>query len=257
MKQVSLLLILAVLWLLPSCQPSSGAENGDMVLIPAGEFQLGMPASDNIPAFMSDRTSSANAQPMQNLHLDAFYIDRNEVTYADFLAFKPSARYAEGRANHPVRGISWYEADAYCLWLGKRLPTEFEWEKAARGDDGRLFVWGNELDKSKANFGKTPQPVGSVKTDVSVYGVQDMNGNVSEWTASWYQPYPNSNHQDSNFGENFKVIRGGAYNKREHGFMEQFAMIPYRNVAPPTMRTWNTGFRCARSIPKAESGTPG
>ncbi|CCQ91489.1 conserved exported hypothetical protein [Nitrospina gracilis 3/211] len=257
MKQATLLLVLVVFSLLPACQHSSTPEKESMVLIPAGEFQLGMPVSDNIPAFMSDRTSSANAQPMQNMHLDAFYIDRFEVTYADFLAFKPSARYAEGRANHPVRGISWHEADAYCLWSGKRLPTEFEWEKAARGEDGRLFVWGNELDKSKANFGKTPQPVGSVKGDVSVYGVQDMNGNVSEWTASWYQPYPKSWHKDANFGENFKVIRGGAYNKREHGFMEQFAMVPYRNVAPPTMRTWNTGFRCAQSVGKTESGNPG
>lgn len=249
MKKGLPLAVLATLFL-AACQPAASASNEGMVLIPAGEFQLGMPASDSLPAFMSDRTSSANAQPAQRLQLDAFYIDRHEVTYSDFLKFKPSSQYAEGRADHPVRGITWYEADAYCLSQGKRLPTEFEWEKASRGEDGRLFVWGNDFDKAKANFGKTVQPVGSVETDLSPYGVADLNGNVSEWTASWYRPYPGSQHEDTNFGENFKVIRGGAYNKREHGFMEQFAMLPYRNVAPPTMRTWNTGFRCARPVSK-------
>lgn len=238
------------LFVLCACQSNATEPYEGMVFIPAGEFQLGMEPSKDLPAFMSDRTSSANAQPLQSMHLDAFYIDKFEVTYAEFLQFKPSAQYAEGRAQHPVRGVTWYEADAYCLWRGKRLPTEFEWEKAARGEDGRLFVWGNRFDINKANFGKTVLPVGQVETDVSVYGVHDMNGNVSEWTSNWYQPYPGSTHADSNFGKKFKVIRGGAYNKTEHGFMEQFAMLPFRNVAPPTLRTWNTGFRCALTPPK-------
>ena len=254
MKRLLPALVWSLFWL-QACQLSATENPEDMVRIPAGEFQLGMKPSEDLPAFMSDRTSSANAQPMQAMHLDAFYIDKYEVTYAEFLQFKPSAKYAEGRARHPVRGVTWYEADAYCLWRGKRLPTEFEWEKAARGEAGRLFVWGDEFDKNKANFGKTVRPVGSVETDVSVYGVHDLNGNVSEWTSSWYKPYPGSEHEDSNFGENFKVIRGGAYKKREHGFMEQFATLPFRNIAPPPMRTWNTGFRCARSA--SEAGTNG
>lgn len=226
-----------------------------MVLIPAGEFQLGMNPSDKLPDFYSDVTSSQNAQPMQPFNLNSFLIDVREVTYDEFLQFKPSAHYPEGQADHPIRGISWYEADAYCLWQAKRLPTEMEWEKAARGEDGRLFVWGNEFDRNLANFGKTVQPVKSVESDKSVYGVYDMNGNVSEWTASWYQPYPQTDLNDDNFGHKLKVIRGGAYNKREHGFIEQFTLLPFRNVAPPELRTWNTGFRCARSLqePPAKS----
>lgn len=219
-----------------------------MVLIPAGEFQLGLNPDTARPAFMSDRTTSQSAQPMQAMTLEAFYIDRFEVTYGDFLQFKPQATYAEGRLDHPVRGVSWYEADAYCLWKKKRLPTEFEWEKAARGTDGRLFVWGNEFHREFANFGKTVTKGGRFEKDRSPYGVYDMNGNVSEWTASWYAPYPGSTVKDPNFGRRFRVIRGGAFNRREHGFMEVFTLLPFRNIAPPHIKSWDTGFRCARSV---------
>ena len=183
------------------------------------------------------------------MQLNAFYIDIHEVSYAELLQFKPQAQYPEGRFNNPVQGISWFEADAYCLWLGKRLPTEFEWEKAARGPEGNLYVWGNEFKRENANFGKTVQPPAQQPQDISEFGVYDLNGNVSEWTASWYLPYQDSTFQDPNFGKKYKVIRGGAINKREHGFMKEFALLPYRNFAPPKMRSWDTGFRCARSVP--------
>ena len=113
----------------------------------------------------------------------------------------------------PVRGISWYEAEAYCLWLGKRLPTEFEWERAARGREGNLYVWGNEFNRENANFGKTVQPGGSFPKDTNEAGAQDLTGNVSEWTGSWYQPYPGSLFKDANYGEKYKVIRGAPSTK--------------------------------------------
>ena len=86
-----------------------------------------------------------------------------------------------------------------------------------------------------------------MKKDKSKYGVWGMNGNVSEWTSSWYQPYPNSNHTDENYGKKFKVTRGGSFFKRDHGFIKEFTMIPYRNIAPIHTRFWDTGFRCAIS----------
>lgn len=218
-----------------------------MALIPAGEFILGAESRESSPQFSSAQTTSLNAQPRQRYMLDAFYIDRYEVTYDQFLKFKPLSEYEGGKPMDPRRGVSWYEADAYCLWMKKRLPTEFEWEKAARGTNGNLFAWGNEFHRDYTNMGKTVKPVGSVATDKSVYSVFDMNGNVSEWTASSYKSYPGSKFEDPNFGEKFKVIRGGSIQKTEHGFMPEFGMLFYRNYSPPNIRLLDTGFRCAKS----------
>ena len=240
---VTLLLIVGTL---EACIESSG-QNPDMVLIPTGTFTLGLNPSKEVTSFMSDRTSSRNAQPQQKITLEAFYIDIHEVSYGEFLQFKPQASYANGRISHPVQGVSWFEADAYCLWMDKRLPTEFEWEKAARGLKGNLYVWGNDFTRENGNFGKSVQPFTNYPKDLSEFGVYALNGNVSEWTSSWYLPYPGSTFKDPNFGKKYKVIRGGAINKREHGFLKEFALLPYRNFAPPKMRSWDTGFRCARS----------
>ncbi len=218
-----------------------------MVEIPAGEFTLGFDPTSALIPFMSDKTAGLNAQPKQILSLKSFYIDRYETTYEDFIKFKPLAKYSTQVPNEPVRGVSWFEADSYCQTIGKRLPTEFEWEKAARGPDSRLFVWGNEFNKEYANFSKKVTSTTEKNQDQSKYGVWGMNGNVSEWTSSWYLPYPGSTHKDPNFGKKFKVTRGGSFSKREHGFMKEFAMIPYRNISPPNTRFWDTGFRCALS----------
>jgi len=109
-------------------------------------------------------------------------------------------------------------------------------------------VWGNNFEKGIANFGKQTQPVNALEGDVSSYNIWGMNGNVSEWTSSWYLPYPDSVLQDKNYGKKFKVTRGGSIHKRKHGFLKQFAMLPYRNISPPEMRFWDTGFRCAKSV---------
>ena len=219
----------------------------EMVEIPAGEFSLGFdPASELIP-FMSDKTAGLNAQPRQSLHLKTFHIDRYETTYEDFIKFKPLAKYSTRMPNEPIRGINWFEADSYCSSKRKRLPTEFEWEKAARGSDQRLFVWGNKFNKENANFSKNVISVKTKNKDQSPFGVWGMNGNVSEWTSSWYQPYPHSPHTDENYGKKLKVTRGGSFFKRDHGFMKEFAMVPYRNISPPGARFWDTGLRCALS----------
>jgi formylglycine-generating enzyme required for sulfatase activity len=232
-----------LVFFLASCDPGTS----EMVRVPEGEFLLGMANNQETLKFMSDLTAGMNARPQQKYYLPSFYIDRHEVTYQQFIRFKPKGRYEGGQAQEPVRGITWHEADAYCLWRGKRLPTEFEWEKAARGETGQLFTWGNDYTPAKTNLGRTVRPANDLPDDLSPYGVVGMNGNVSEWTASWYAAYPDSDMKDENFGETHRVIRGGSIQKREHGFLKEFAMLHHRNFAPPGHRFWDTGFRCARS----------
>ncbi len=239
-----LFVIIIALTSLVSCE---SAKPTGMIRIPEGKFILGLNPQSNLLQFMSDKTSSLNAQPEQQYFLKAFYIDQFEVTYEEFINFKPQAKYPTRQTHLPIRGVSGYEAEAYCLWVGKRLPTEYEWEKAARGGDNRLFVWGNDFERGTANFGKQVLPVNSLGEDVSSYRIWGMNGNVSEWTSSWYQPYPASNHDDKNYGKKFKVTRGGSIQKSKHGFMKEFTMLPHRNISPPEMRFWDTGFRCAKS----------
>ena len=197
---------------------------------------------------MSDATLLLNAQPAQKVYLKPFFIDQFEVTFESFHRFKPRFIYETMNTSEPIRGVSWYEADAYCLSQGKRLPTELEWEKAARGSDERLFVWGEQFSQENANFGNQVHSIGSLPSDTSVYGVGDLNGNVSEWTVNWYNSYKNSEFKDMLYGENVKVIRGGSFHKIKHGLMKEFIILPYRNFAPPQERFWDTGFRCAKSI---------
>jgi hypothetical protein len=164
------------------------ADNGaEMVLVPAGEFWMG---SDD---------GNDDEKPRHRVDLDAYYIDRYEITNGLYQRFmeatnRPGPRYWSDShlngASQPVVGVNWYDAEAYCRWVGKRLPTEAEWEKAARGDDGRTYPWGEQWDSSRANSKESQRnkaaPVGSYPSGVSPYGAYDMAGNVWEWVADWY-----------------------------------------------------------------------
>jgi formylglycine-generating enzyme required for sulfatase activity len=168
-------------------------EREGMVLVPAGEFKMG---SDP-----SDKWAESDEGPQRIVNLPAFLIDQLEVSTLDYKRFIDATgwpapptwhdrTYKEGADFIPVTDVTWWDATAYAAWVGKRLPTEAEWEKAARGTDGRRFPWGNSFSADLANDGPTPLPVGSKSLGASPYGALDMSGNVGEWTASVYMPYP-------------------------------------------------------------------
>jgi formylglycine-generating enzyme len=245
----------------PESAPSESADaahevpiQDEMVSIPAGPFIRGTNAG------------GFDEQPQRTLVLGAFAIDRYEVTnfqYQQFVAATghrksgPPARYAKNMAkmrgpNQPVVYVSWEDAEAYCRWKGKRLPTEAEWEKAMRGTDGRLWPWGNEEQANGANWARVQDghdvaaSVGSFKTDRSPYGVMDGAGNVMEWVEDWYSENyykgaPDQNPPSPEYGV-FRVLRGGGYTTTGGDIR-----ITSRSKMVPDFRDETIGFRCAVS----------
>jgi formylglycine-generating enzyme required for sulfatase activity len=226
-----------------------------MVEIPAGEFAMG---SDGRQALEDER-------PMHRVWVDSFSMDLHEVTTAQYAAFLTATnRLAPWQWNtvdlsqhrdRPVIGVDWSDADAYCQWKGKRLPTEAEWEKAAKGTDGRLYPWGNQVPtKDLANFAlgarfsysQVLMPVLSYEQGKSPYGLYQMVGNVGEWVQDWYaanyyETSPDRNPQGSEQGQ-FKVLRGGSWSD-----LPKYLLTYGRFKLPPETRNSYTGFRCAKS----------
>ena len=238
-----------------------------MVLIPAGEFLMGTNLQDEGNTHQQIGTVKPlylDQQPEHRVHLDAYYIDQYEVTNREYKVFIEASQFtylpsnwvegeiAEGEEDLPVTNISWMEAWAYAQWADKDLPTEAQWEKAARGTDGRAFPWGNEYEKGVANVGidgaKKIMPGGSFPNDVSVYQVYDMAGNVMEWTRDWYQAYPGSEYASKKFGKNFKVLRGSGSQKAGHYFLEAYIYSFYRTEVLHEEFFENVGFRCVQQI---------
>ncbi len=227
----------------PLAQTGRGVPSG-MALIPAGPFWMGL---DELPP--DTPWGQEDARPKHPVTLPAFYIDRYEVAYGDYQKQDPSLKIPGRVPKFPVTDVTWFEADRYCQSVGKRLPSEAEWEKAARGTDARPYPWGDEFDPKKTNTGLSLMPAGAHPADRSPYGVFDMAGNVSEWTDSWYQPYPGTKHRSIDFGIFQKVVRGGSFNVNRHFADEMFAQVTFRNFQRPDASGPDNGFRCAKSLP--------
>lgn len=247
----------------------------EMILIPAGEFLMG---SDK----KVDRNAYQAEFPQRKVYLKAYEIDKFEVTTVQFLKYilahdQPplidwqydGGNFQETMSSHPVMHVSWDEADAYCRWAGKRLPTEAEWEKAARGEDGRIYPWGNQMaGLSRANYGRTglsgpvrdrPErlllypPIISVdkyENAVSPYGAFQMSGNVAEWVADWYDRkyYATAPDKDPMGPEKGtqRGFRGGSWIDSTPS-----VRVAQRNGTDPhTKMNW-LGFRCARDVKPA------
>ena len=222
-----------------------------MVMVPAGEFSMGSTIGDD-------------EKPVHRVYLNAFYMDKHEVTvgqYAKFLQAtgmeEPSDWDLMNQPQHskrPVVNINWSDAATFCKWAGKRLPTEAEWEKAARGTDGRLYPWGNDAPtRLHANFGKKDWdnhtalvPVGSFELGKSPYGIYDLAGNAWEWVNDWYdhdyyKKSPAKNPQGPAKGQS-KVVRGGSWL-----YVPDFLRTSFRFNAEPSGRQFGYGFRCAKT----------
>lgn len=246
-----------------------------MVLIPAGEFEMGS----------NDAEAQNNEQPVHTVYVDAFYMDKHEVTnseYKQFILANPQWQkehidanfhngrylvdwigitYPKGRSNHPVTNVSWYAAMAYAQWAGKRLPTEAEWEYAARGGlEDQKYPWGNTITAKNANY---DDHVGSTSAvgnyPANGYGLHDVAGNVWEWCLDEYDAdfYSVSPHQNPLSGANsvnwiidnftnvksLRVLRSGS-----RGFPEKYVRVAYRGRGSPMDAFANNGFRCAASV---------
>ena len=232
-----------------------------------------------------DGEGDSNEHPQHTVYLDDYYIDKYEVTNARYQACvdagscnapRESSSYTRDRyfrnpeyADYPVIQVTWFQAEAFCAWEGGRLPTEAEWEKAARGTDGRMYPWGNEFDGSKLNYCDAnckfgwrdaayndgyadTAPVGSYPSGASPYGVMDMAGNVWEWVNDWYgEDYysqsPSTNPQGPETGT-FRVVRGGSWFNYVVGYD---ARSTFRYNDSPDDWDNGYGFRCVRQPPSS------
>jgi formylglycine-generating enzyme required for sulfatase activity len=252
----------------PSAPSSGVTDEAEVVLIPAGEFTMGYDKA------------GYDTLPVRRINLPAFYIDKYEVTnkrYKRFIdattykvpwshepdaaAVKPylwdwqKRMYPEGKGDDPVVLVSWEDAKAFCAWAGKRIPTEAEWEKAARGSKGNFYPWGNEWSNGKANTSengrKQTAPAGAFKEDVSEYGVQDLAGNVSEWVEDYFAPYPGNPLTRYEERNKYRVLRGGSWD-----YSHSIANGYHRQYALPHSQMTSFGFRCIKAADEAGGSPP-
>jgi formylglycine-generating enzyme required for sulfatase activity len=226
----------------------------DWVDVPAGEVALGRDAvagggaiaADELPAHVVDVAAfEVSVTPVTNAQYALFVTDGGADPPPDWAGGDPPT----GRADHPVAFVDWFDAQAYCAWTGARLPTEAEWEKAARGADGRVYPWGGEADPSRAAIGAgakhgTTVPVDAHASGASPYGLLGMAGNVWEWVSSAYRPYPYdaADGREDPVEALERVLRGGSFMSPEL----RFGRCAMRSRSAPRRRQAHIGFRVAR-----------
>jgi len=245
-------------------------DGAPVILVPSGEFMMGGKAEDTLAACQEFGLSCSlywftNEEPPHTVYLDTFWIDQTEVTNAMYAkcvqagkcnppsetkSYARDTYYGDPQFdNYPVTYVSWNDANTYCSWTGRRLPTEAEWEKAARGEDARAYPWGNDPPNTGLLNYKHALPdttaVGTFPKGVSPYGVLDMAGNVWEWVADWYsETYyaisPASNPPGPESGTE-RVLRGGAFGSQVFNVRSTFRLVS----EPAETHPW-FGFRCAR-----------
>ncbi|HKV42963.1 MAG TPA: bifunctional serine/threonine-protein kinase/formylglycine-generating enzyme family protein, partial [Blastocatellia bacterium] len=228
-----------------------------MTLIKGATFTMGTNDPINPPPKTSDPNAKYFWGPAHQVKVNDFYLDLYEVTNVDYARFvrqtgrKPppqwrGGEYPPGESKLPVTSVSWFDATAYAQWARKRLPTEAEWEYAARGTDGRKYPWGNEWSKQLSNSGEEqrgrPVAVGSYPGGVSPSGIYDMAGNVAEWVADEANQYPGSKAKPQ---PGLHVYRGGSFS-----FPKEQLITYARWVEFPTATLQYVGFRCAEDVPK-------
>ena len=245
---------------LPIAGQTAAPEN--MVLIPAGKFWMGRTNSFWRDALDTEPRAKRDDRPANLIYLDSFYLDKYEVTNADYARFVeatgarppwhwPQGKIAKGDERVAVYNVNWFEATAFCKWAGKRLPTEAEWEKAVRGGrDRKVYAWVDDNDPGERvpaaiSRGKA-MPVGSFPPNG--YGLHDMIGNVMEWTNDWYDnnyyPFmPKRNPKGPETGR-YKSVRGAGYADQGGNGIEK--LVDYRNFSDPDTRMTTIGFRCAK-----------
>jgi formylglycine-generating enzyme required for sulfatase activity len=231
-------------------KPATTRDIPGMVHVNAGEFIMGS----------NERWDDESPEHINQTGV--FYIDLYEVTNADFKKFvdatqrKPPYHWArgripEGQENHPVTYVSWFDARDYCQWTGKRLPEEQEWEKAARGEDGFIYPWGNlwTLDKSNNPYKHSTgtEPVGSYPEGRSIYGLYDMSGNVWEWVDAYYLPHPGNTIPKPEYGRDKRVLKGGSWFDCLSYGCGLSAPTFNRSFFNPEVKNNSFGFRCAKN----------
>ncbi|NUM56434.1 MAG: SUMF1/EgtB/PvdO family nonheme iron enzyme [Candidatus Hydrogenedentes bacterium] len=227
-------------------EPASDANVS--VILKEGEVPMGMVLVPGGDFIMGTDDKSPDERPKRTLNIESFYIDKYEVTNAQFKEVFASHTFPKGQEEYPVLDVTWEEATAYAKQVGKRLPTEEEWEKAARGTDGREYPWGDLWNPELANVNAgqlNPKalPVGKLIGGASPYGCMDMAGNAYEWTSSWYQRYKGNEDIVKEYGQVFRVLRGGSFRKDPFD-----ARCVRRSYDLNTNRREDYGFRCAADV---------
>ncbi len=242
----------------------SEASEGDpsgMVAIPGGSFTMGRTFETSDDSSGMRPLILRDDRPAREVHVSAFWMDAKEVTHEDYAAFVtatsrvPPYHWLDGRmpadlASHPIYNVDWDDATSYCSWIGKRLPTEAEWERAARGAlEGEPYPWGSEkptpeMARYSTQFG--PGPVGSFLAND--FGLHDMAGNITEWCQDWfsrtyYADGPDEDPRGPAEGA-YRIVRGGAWSDGPNRIT-----VFFRNWLRPNQKTPNLGFRCVRARP--------